>query len=116
MEAPRCRTEDSAAVLTAAESTKVTALAQRASESSNSAPKSRRLRQTGRGLGKDITPTSRSPNIGVAKPKLIVERFAIFGSLCPQQRGNNCSITPDPHFPGAIFLTLINRALAPRFL
>src|SRR5436190_3708382 len=79
-------------------------------------PNSWRRRQTGRGLGQDIAPASRSPNIGVAKPKLIVERFAIFGSLCPQQRGNNCSITPDPHFPGAIFLTLINRAFAPRFL
>src|SRR5947207_9937177 len=76
-------------------------------------PNSWRRRQTGRGLGEDIAPASRSRNIGVAKPKLIVERFAIFGSLCPQQRGNNCSITPDPHFAGAIFLTLINLALTP---
>ena len=76
----------------------------------------RRRRETGRGLGKDIAPASRSPNIGVAKPKLIVERLAIFGSLCPQQRGDNCRIAPHPHFPGAILLMLLNRTLAPRFL
>src|SRR5439155_26450560 len=80
------------------------------------APNSRRRRQTGRGLGKDIAPASRGPNIGVAKPKLIIERLAIFGSLCPKQRGDNCGSAPDPYFPGAILLMFVSRALAPRFL
>src|SRR5438067_7328803 len=79
-------------------------------------PNSRRRRQTGRGLGQDIAPASRSPNIGVAKPKLIIERFAIFGSLGPQQRSYHCGIAPNTHFARAVLLMFVNGALAPRFL
>src|SRR6266542_6921507 len=68
-----------------------------------------------RGLAEDVAPAGRRPDVGVAEPKLVLERLSLRGALGPEERGDDRRVAPDADLLRSVVLTLVDGLSAARF-